>query len=214
MPNGLNDPEQQWQGSWGGRFGRQKSKNVNVEAQEYAGADCSKGCWVNELPYLDYWVYADASDRWEYNGTTYNNQWSPIFRWRTDFQNDFAARMDWCVKDYENSNHNPVAIINGDTTKDVIYSTARPGSSIKINTKGTYDPDGDELKYQLWTYLEAGTFIGDVAIRKASSKSPIVEIPADAGGKTIHVILTIRDDGFPQLTSYRRLVITCTDTAE
>ena len=52
MPNGLNDPEQQWQGSWGGRFSREKEKNVNIEVQEYAGADCSKGCFVNEIAVL------------------------------------------------------------------------------------------------------------------------------------------------------------------
>jgi hypothetical protein len=214
MQNGLNDPEQQWQGSWGGRFGREKSKNVNIEVQEYAGADCSKGCWVNEEPYLDYWLYSDASDTWAYKDNLYNNQWCTIFRWRTDFQNDFAARMDWCVRDYKNTNHNPVAFVNGDETKNVLYITALPGSSLKINTKGSYDPDGDELSYDWWIYKEASTFQGDVTIKKTSSKNPILEIPAESIGKTIHVVLTMRDDGNPQLTSYRRMVISCTDKGD
>ena len=54
MPTGLNDPEKQWQGSWGGRFTREKQKNVDVAVQEYAGADCSKGCFVNEGLFLGY----------------------------------------------------------------------------------------------------------------------------------------------------------------
>jgi hypothetical protein len=207
MQNGLNDPDQQWQGSWGGRFGREKSKNVNIVVQEYAGADCSKGCWVNEEPYLDYWMYADAKDTWTYGSDTYNNQWCTIFRWRTDFQNDFAARMDWCIEDYDHANHNPVAFINGDGTKNVIYTTARPGSSLKINTKGSFDPDGNDLSYEWWIYKEAGTYKGDVSINNASSKKAIVRIPDDATGKSIHVILTMRDNGSPQLTTYRRIVI-------
>ena len=122
MPTGLNDPEQQWQGSWGGRFSREKMKNVNIVVQEYAGAPCSKGgCWVNEEPYLDYWMYSDATDQWTFQDQTYENIWAPIFRWRTDFQHDFAARMDWCVNDFEKANHNPVAVLNGDQTKQVLY---------------------------------------------------------------------------------------------
>ena len=67
MPSGLNDPERPWQGSWGGRFKREKQKNVNIIAQEYAGHFCRKGgCFVNEIPYLDYWMYADAEDHWTY----------------------------------------------------------------------------------------------------------------------------------------------------
>ncbi|MDN5213206.1 DUF1593 domain-containing protein [Fulvivirgaceae bacterium BMA12] len=214
MPNGLNDPGQQWQGSWGGRFSRQKMKNVNIVAQEYAGADCSKGCWVNEEPYLDYWMYADVADTWTFNEKTYNNVWCSIFRWRGDFQNDFAARMDWCVKSYDAANHNPVAIINGDKTKQVLYRKANTGTSIQINATGSSDPDGDELRYNWWVYKEAGTYDADVKIHGASSSVATVDIPDNAKEKTMHIILTLRDNGIPPLTSYRRMVITGTDGVE
>jgi hypothetical protein len=46
-----------------------------------------------------------------------------------------------------------------------------------------------------------------VVIKKAAAPKTSVQIPKDASGKTIHVILTLRDDGNPQLTSYRRIVI-------
>jgi hypothetical protein len=62
-----------------------------------------------------------------------------------------------------------------------------------------------------WLYKEAGTYKGGVAIRKDTSKNPVVTIPKDAQGKTIHVVLTLKDDGSPQLTSYRRLVISCSN---
>ena len=208
MQNGLNDPEQQWQGSWGGRFGRQKSKNVNVLAQEYAGADCAKGCWVNEEPYLDYWMYADAYDSWSYENNTYNNQYCTILRWRTDFQNDFAARMDWCVNDYKNANHNPVAIINNDDTKQVLYQKTKIGASVSIDASDSYDPDGDKISYDWWIYKEAGTYTEEVPISNNSSSLVQIEMPQDASGKTIHLILTLRDSGSPQLTTYRRVVLT------
>jgi hypothetical protein len=211
MPNGLNDPEQQWQGSWGGRFSRDKQKNVNIEIQEYAGAPCTKGCHVNEKLFLDYWVYADADDQWEYEGTRYNNRWCTIFRWRTDFQNEFAARMDWCVMEFDKANHNPIAILNGDTSRDVIYQKADLNSTVKLDAASSSDPDKDKLQYEWWLYKEAGTYQGDVAIKNSDSKKASFTMPSDAAGKTIHVVLTVRDNGTPQLTSYRRLVLTGRD---
>ena len=211
MQNGLNDPEQQWQGSWGGKFSREKMKNVNIVAQEYAGADCSRGCFVNEEPYLDYWMYTDAPDKWQYQGNYYENVWCSIFRWRTDFQYDFAARMNWCVNSYEEANHNPVAILNDDSTKNVLYRNIQTGTYFQINATDSYDPDGDELKYEWWIYKTAGTYDGEVTIQNANSSTATVEIPADAHGNTIHLILTLRDYGNPPLTSYRRLVITGVD---
>lgn len=208
MPNGLNDPEQQWQGGWGGRFSREKKKNVNIAVQEYAGAPCNKGgCWVNEEPYLDYWMYADASDSWTYQGQSYENIWVPIFRWRTDFQHDFAARMDWCVEKFDDANHNPIAVLNGDKTKQVLYQTLPAGTSIELDAAGSSDPDGDGLSYDWWIYQEAGTYDKLIEIQGASSSKARIAIPADATGKTIHVVLTLHDSGVPRLASYRRLVI-------
>ena len=207
MPNGLSNPEKQWFGGWGGRFGQARSKNVNIKEQEYAGADCSKGCWVNEEPYLDYWMYTDATDRWTYQGTSYENQYCPIFRWRTEFQNDFAARMDWCIKDYQQANHNPVAIVNDDHSNKVLTMEVKAGSSIKIQANDSYDPDDNQLKFHWWMYQEAGSYSKEVTFKNQYSKRPTIEIPDDAKGSTIHVILSLSDDGVPALTSYRRVIL-------
>lgn len=202
MQNGLNDPEKQWQGSWGGRFGSEIRKNVNIIAQGYAGADCKKGCFVNEEPYLDYWMFADAVDSWSYEGNTFENVWCSIFRWRTDFQNDFAVRMDWCIKYFKDANHNPIAVIDGNDTKNVLYKEARIGTSIQIDATEFHDPDGNKLNYEWWIYKEAGTYEGEVKVENASSMVVAVNIPSDSNGKTIHVLLTLRDNGTPLLTSY------------
>ena len=37
-----------------------------------------------------------------------------ISRWAPHFQNDYQARMDWCVKDFDEANHPPTPVLNGD----------------------------------------------------------------------------------------------------
>ena len=207
MPNGLNDPEQQWQGSWGGRFQREKEKNVNVVVQEYAGANCSKGCFVNESFFLDYWLYADAEDTWTYQDQTYSNRWAPIFRWRTDFQHDFAARMDWCVQSPEQANHPPIVVLDKDTTTAVKYIDAQPGTSLTFSAVDSFDPDGDALTFQWWVYKEAGTYTQDITLSKAKQGLVNIDLPDDLGQQTIHLVITVRDSGTPSLTRYRRVVI-------
>ncbi len=207
MPNGLNDPEKQWQGSWGGRFTREKQKNVNIVAQEYAGADCSKGCFVNESLFLDYWLYADAEDTWTYQDKSYSNQWAPIFRWRTDFQHDFAARMDWCIKAYQDANHAPIVALEDDITTGVQYLKAKPDEELSFSASKSYDPDGDELTFQWWIYPEAGTYNGEVNLEPDGKAGVKIKTPADIGSKEIHLILSVTDHGQPALTRYRRIVI-------
>ena len=38
----------------------------------------------------------------------------PVWRWRTAYQNDFAARIRWTMADFTHSNHAPVAMVNGE----------------------------------------------------------------------------------------------------
>ena len=35
-----------------------------------------------------------------------------LWRWRDDFQNDFAARMDWTTKPFSEANHPPVPVLS------------------------------------------------------------------------------------------------------
>lgn len=211
LPNGLNDPEQQWQGSWGGRFTREKQKNVNIGVQEYAGANCSKGCFVNESFFLDYWLYADAEDRWTYRGKTYSNRWAPIFRWRTDFQHDFAARMDWCVQAVDQANHPPIVALGEDISSQVLYIEAEPGERLSFSGANSIDPDGDELEFSWWIYPEAGTYQGAIPLKHANTPRIRLQLPDDCKNQTIHLILTVRDKGIPALSRYRRIVIRGTE---
>ena len=45
----------------------------------------------------------------------------------------------------------------------------------------------------------------------ASSSLALLDVPGDAAGKTIHVVLTVRDNGTPPLAAYRRVVVQVSD---
>jgi hypothetical protein len=56
-------------------------------------------------------------------------------------------------------------------------------------------------------YPEAGTYAGDVPLSEATAETAALTLPADAAGKTVHVVLEVTDGGEPALTRYRRVVI-------
>ena len=62
----------------------------------------------------------------------------PIWRWAETFQNDLAARADWCVKDFGGANHPPRAKVVGAMDRSV-----KPGRKVTLSTEGSTDPDGD-----------------------------------------------------------------------
>ena len=47
--------------------------------------------------------------------------------------------------------------------------------------------------------------MGTVEMKNGFSNQASIEIPEDSAGKTFHVICEVRDDGVPNLTSYRRI---------
>ncbi|MDT0686461.1 nucleoside hydrolase-like domain-containing protein [Autumnicola psychrophila] len=187
-PTGLNDPEQIEQGGWGGRFSFAKKEGIR-----------SMSCVEeeNETKYDPYYMYGNTSEGSE-----------AIKRWSEAYNNDFAARMDWSItEDYSGANHHPLAVLNGDQTRQVLKIKAAPGSTVALSAAGSSDPDGNAISYSWSFYDEPSSYEKSVTIRNSSSVSATVEIPEDAGNKTIHVILEVHDDGEPNLFAYRRVII-------
>jgi hypothetical protein len=85
------------------------------------------------------------------------------------------------------------------------------GISVTLDAANSYDPDNNSLSFKWWVMQAAGTYSSTVSIANASSKSCSIDIPVNSAGKTIHIICEVKDNGTPNLTSYRRIIIEPTD---
>lgn len=187
FPNGLNNPDEVWQGGWGGRFERNKKTGIR-------GMSCMSG---EDAQYDPYYMYGNTSA-----GAGDISRWSPAYN------NDFQARMDWSVtSNYSEANHHPIAVVNGDTTKQVLKISALPGSNVNLSAVGSYDPDGNSLTYKWFFYKDPGTYNGTVTIDNSTAATPTVHVPSNADGSELHIILELCDSGNPSLYAYRRVII-------
>ncbi len=182
LPNGLGDPDQPTWGGWGGRFSHDTGGHF-IDAQD------------------EHWSGT--------NDASVQRKWT-VARWRTDYQNDFAARMDWCLSPFASANHNPVAAVNNNTARDFIRLDVRAGDTVELSAAGSTDPDGNSFSYKWIYYREAGSFGGALVITASSSETARFVAPWVKSERTIHVILAVTDDGTPALTGYRRMIVTVT----
>lgn len=188
--NGLGWTESPGYGGWGGRY------------VLYRPAGESRAIWTNNQKSRDTVIAANAE--------SFTSDQATIWRWREHFQNDFAARMDWCVAgEREQANHNPLLVLNGDNSKRVLKLTAKGGSSIALTAHRSSDPDGDELNLRWWIYEEAGNLKG-ATLSSAQGIETQVNLPRVQQPQTLHVILEARDNGSPALFAYRRAIIDVT----
>ena len=89
IDNGLGCAEHPDWGSWGGRYELYQPRTER---------------WFIEPETRPIWT--DAQDEvMGCDGSWHTSNKATIWRWREAYQNDFAARMDWTVKDYDEANH-------------------------------------------------------------------------------------------------------------
>ncbi len=165
----------------------------------------------DEEAFTPFAVLAEENDTWTNpeNGETYtDNLYAPVWRWRRAFFNDFRCRMDWCVKPFAEANHPPRAAIDGDASATIIQRTARAGETLSFDASASTDPNGDKLNFVWYFYPEAGTYRGALERTSGTAAEHQIQIPADAAGSELHLILEVRDESrIAALTSYRRVVI-------
>ncbi len=179
LPNGLGDPERPDLGGWGGRFQHEEGGHfIDAEDDHPSGLD-------------------DPGLR---------RKWT-VARWRVAYQNDFAARLVWCVQPFDQANHNPLAVIDEDKSKTILQRSAQPGDTIKLDASGSSDPDGDELKFRWHLYPSIDAEAGKPILEGAKSPVVTLKIPDDFPKGVIPIVLELEDAGSPSLTAYRRILV-------
>ena len=127
-----------------------------------------------------------------------------LWRWRDDFQNDFAARMDWTTKSYAEANHPPVPKLNHPN-----HLTVKSGQGVTLDAFGSFDPDGDSISYLWFNYPEAGTYKELITTGGAENADRFnFTAPKVDKAVTAHFILKLTDKGTPTLTRYERVIVT------
>ncbi len=108
--------------------------------------------WTNALDEYTPPVIGEYGRATKAGEKTFKDVKATLWRWRDDFQNDFAARMEWTTKSYREANHPPVAVLNHPDRL-----TVHSGESFGLDGGGT-DPDGDSVSFFWFQYPEAGTY--------------------------------------------------------
>ncbi len=201
--NGLNDPEHPNFGGWGGRYEfylpQFEDSNTGMFKREN---------WPKDEPETrPIWTNANDSIVSQVDKKSYVGNRETISRWRADFQNDFAARMLWTTKSFNECNHPPVAMLAHSD-----HLRVKSGEQFHLNAAGTIDPDGDSMSYLWFQYQEVGTYKGFVSFRPYSPNlyDLAVTAPMVDNVQTIHFILRVTDKGTPPLTRYKRVIVTIT----
>lgn len=208
IPNGLNFPERPDWGGWGGRYevstpgpeAMKDGSSVVVPEPE------TRPIWTNTSDTWTPYVPSDQKRAVKRAPKEFAGNHVTLWRWRDDFQHDFAARMDWTIKSYAEANHPPVPRLNHPDRL-----TVRSGQGITLDASGSSDPDGDSISYLWFHYPEAGAYQELLTTGGAENADRFnVTAPKVDKEVTLHFILRVTDKGTPALSRYQRVIVTVT----
>lgn len=187
VDNGLGSREHPSYGSWGGRY-----EYYIPKTELYFFEPETRPLWTNAADE----VYSEVDQQY------HTGNHATVWRWRESFQNDFAARMDWCIRSYEEANHPPVPSLAHEEVLEV-----REGEKVVLKAEGCSDPDGDELVYRWMYYREAGNSVYWLDMKQENSPKTSFTAPSMGFPQEMHFILAVTDRGQPELTRYKRVVV-------
>ena len=206
IPNGLSDPEHPDWGGWGGRYELYKP---DFALMKKGGSGVphepeTHKIWTDAIDDYTPYVPNEFGRAVKPGDKAFHDNKVTLWRWRDDFQNDFAARMNWCIKPCSECNHPPVPVLKG---PDRI--TVKSGEGFGLDASGTTDPDGDSLSFLWFNYPEAGSYKKPMKINSAENARAVwVIAPEVHKPETAHFILKVTDKGSPPLTRYCRVIVT------
>ncbi len=205
IPNGLNNAEHPEWGGWGGRyeyykpdFSKTKKGGSVVEI-----APETRPIWTNATDNYIRFIPSEYGRSVKKDTLVFNGYKETLWRWRDDFQKDFAARMDWCMNSFKEANHPPVPILS-----HADRLTIKSKESFELDASDSSDPDGDNLSFLWFPYPEAGSFQGEFELGQPENAHTAHGVaPVVSKEETIHVILKVTDKGEPSLSRYKRIII-------
>ncbi|MBI1934022.1 MAG: DUF1593 domain-containing protein [Ignavibacteriales bacterium] len=205
IQNGLNDAEHPEYGGWGGRYELYKP---DYSTQKKGGSGVpfepeTRKIWTNAIDKYTPYIFNDYGRAVKYDSNSFNDYKVSLWRWRDDFQNDFAARMDWCTKSYADANHAPIIVLSNQE-----QITVKSGDGFTLDAFNTTDPDGDSFSFLWFNYQEAGTYKEQVKIEGTeNSHGAYIIAPKAEKEETVHFILKVTDKGEPSLSAYKRVIV-------
>lgn len=207
IPNGLNVPEHPEFGSWGGRYELYKP-NFIADKKGSSGSGVpheseTRPIWTNAIDTYTSYIPSEYGRAVKLDTNTFKDNKVTLWRWRDDFQNDFAARMDWCFMSYEEANHPPVPVLSHPE-----QITVKSGQGFRLDAFNSYDTDGDNLSFLWFQYPEAGSYKKAIKLGPPENSQRIFgTAPMVEKEQTVHIILKVTDKGEPQLTRYKRVIV-------
>lgn len=205
IPNGLNNPEHPDYGGWGGRYELYKpdfSKTTEGSSIVKIAPE-TREIWTNADDNYTPYIFSNYGRAVKKDTITFKGYKITLARWREDFQNDFAARMDWCLSSYEQANHPPDPVLSHPET-----ITVNSGEGFSLDASKSKDPDGDSLSFLWFHYSEAGSYKGEIKFQPENAHAAYITAPKVEKKETIHFVLKVTDKGTPALTSYKRIIVT------
>jgi hypothetical protein len=208
IDNGLNAYRRPDWGGWGGRYVYRQPYGETHPIWTQGGDEFLRTTSQDTVTGAD--------------GKLHTSDQATIWRWRTDFQNDFAGRMSWTVSDFAHASHNPVIDLNGQRGTAPIEIDVKVGQPIVLDAAGSTDPNGRNLHYQWFNYAEAGIADGNRStVKIEGTDQPHAQLIATAvcspawlpglipckGDGVAHIIVAVTNDGTPPMTSYRRIIL-------
>lgn len=206
IPNGLNNPERPEWGSWAGRYELYKPdfSKLKEGGSIVTIAPETRAIWTNAYDDYTPYISKEYGRNVKRDTVTFNDFKVTLWRWRDDFQNDFAARMDWCIKPYGEANHPPIPVLSHSD-----HIIVKSGEKFSLSAFHSTDPDGDNLTFLWFNYPEAGSYKtllktgGAENVHRLDMVAPMVDQE-----ETAHFILKVTDKGEPQLSRYKRVIVT------
>lgn len=209
MQNGLNAPEHPEWGGWGGRY-----FPVNYGEQQFSDA---------------------ADHAIGQNGQEFISNHATVWRWRSAYQNEMAARIQWTLRGNEprsNTTHPPVVAVNGSCGSAPIELDVAPDSTITLDASQSYDRDGRSLNFTWFHYREITATqwwvsaevpqLNFTAAAGSDGRVVNVHLPQEANAcraptalhatgpetcQQYHAILQVTNSGTPPITRYRRVIL-------